>query len=244
MSDDAARRFADRMAGTAAPVPPAKPFMLSQKTDLLEFVYAYPPQAAVIPQIVAKFSREMQQGRTDALAMARDDRKSAQEAGFPFHAHSLETRWRVAADTPRFLVLKSESYVFTGGAHGMSGYDALIWDKARKRETSMAALLTSETAFATAIRDRFCAGLDRARAEKRSAPVVRGDDEFTKCIDPMKEVLLPTSRDSKLIDGLTVVIGPYSAGPYAEGSYEIALPIDAAMRAAIKTEYQDGFSLP
>lgn len=67
------------------------------------------------------------------------------------------------------------------------------------------------------------------------------DDDFTKCIDPMKEVLVPTSKDGKLIDGVTVVIGPYSAGPYAEGNYDIALPVDAAMRNAIKTEYQDAF---
>ena len=40
---------------------------------------------------------------------------------------------------------------------------------------------------------------------------------------------------------MTFVIGPYSAGPYAEGSYEVALPVDAAMRGAIKTEYQDAF---
>jgi len=53
---------------------------------------------------------------------------------------------------------------------------------------------------------------------------------------------VPTSKDGKLIDAVTVVIGPYSAGPYAEGSYEIGLPVDAAMRQTIKTEYQDAFA--
>ncbi|MDX3900256.1 MAG: DUF4163 domain-containing protein [Sphingobium sp.] len=238
----AAIRFADRMAGTPPAPPPAKAFERSEKTDLLEFIYAYPAQAAAIPALAAKFGEAMETGRADALRMARDDSRSAKQAGYPFRAHSLETRWTVAADTPRFLSLQSETYVFTGGAHGMTGHDALLWDKARGRETSMAAVMTSPAAFAAAIHAGFCDRLDRARAEKRGQPVVRGDDDFTQCIDPMKEVLVPTSKEGKLIDAVTVVIGPYSAGPYAEGSYRIALPVDAAMRNAIKTEYQDGFA--
>lgn len=242
LEGEAATRFADRMAGTPPPAPPAKPFARAEKNGLLEFAYAYPQQAAAVPQLVQQFGDKMRQAQADALRMARSDSEAAKSSGFPFRAHSLETRWSVRADTPRFLALESETYVFTGGAHGMTGYEALLWDKARKSETSVAALMTSERAFAAAIRDRFCAGLDAARAEKRGGPVVRGDDDFTKCIDPMKEVLVRTSKDGKRIDGMTVVVGPYSAGPYAEGSYEIALPVDAAMRAAIKTEYQGAFA--
>jgi hypothetical protein len=238
----AATRFAERMAGAPSPAPPAKPFEQSETTNLLGFLYAYPAQAAAVPALVTKFGKVVAMAKADALQMAQDDAKAAKRAGFPFHAHTLETRWSVKADTPRFLSLESESYIFTGGAHGMTGYDALLWDKARSRETSMAAMMTSSTAFAAAIHDRFCTGLDKARVEKRGAPVVADDDDdFTKCIDPMKEVLVPTSKDGKLIDAITVIIGPYSAGPYAEGSYDIVLPVDAAMRAAIKTEYQDGF---
>ncbi|APL94438.1 DUF3298/DUF4163 domain-containing protein [Sphingobium indicum] len=242
-NDVAASNFANRMSGQPEPPSPAQPFEQKEKTDLLEFAYAYPAQAAQIPVLAERFGNALKVGKADALKMAREDRKAAREADYPFRAHSLETRWTVAADTPRFLALRSESYVYTGGAHGMTGYEALLWDKARKRETAVTALMTSPAAFAAAIRDRFCDALDKARAEKRGAPVKRSDDDdFTKCIDPMQQVLVPTSKDGKLVDGVTVVIGPYSAGPYAEGSYEIALPVDAAMRKAIKTEYQDAFA--
>lgn len=238
----AATDFAHRMAGAPKPPPPAKSFQQSEKTPLLDFSYAWPAAAASIPEIAAKLHKEMTVQKTDALKMATQDQKSAKESGYPFHAHSLEKRWSVSADTPRFLALKSEVYSYTGGAHGMSSYDVLLWDKPRDRETSVQALMTSPAAFANAIRERFCAGLDQARAKKRGAPVTRGDDPFTQCIDPMQEILLPTSKDGKLIDGITVVIAPYSAGPYAEGSYEIPLPVDAAMRKAIKTEYEDAFA--
>ncbi|WP_242127849.1 DUF4163 domain-containing protein [Sphingobium sp. Sx8-8] len=243
--DAAATSFVNRMAGQPEPQPPARPFARKEKTDLLEFAFSYPAQAAQIPALVEKFDKQLTVSKADALKMAREDQKAAKAADFPFHAHSLETHWTVAADTPRFLALKSESYVYTGGAHGMTGYDALLWDKERKRETAFGATMTSRAAFAAAIRDRFCEALDRARAEKRGAPVKRSnDDDFTKCIDPMQQVLVPTSRDGKLIDRVTVIIGPYSAGPYAEGSYDIALPVDAAMRKAIKTEYQNAFIDP
>lgn len=241
VDNEAAKRFADKMAGTPEPLPPAKPFARSEKTEYLEFSYAYPAPAAQVPQLVQKFDGRMKQAQADALKMAQADAAEAKKNDYPFRAHSLETTWSVAADTPRFLVLDSQTYVFTGGAHGMTAFDVLLWDRRRQAETSPAALMTSQQAFADAIRDRFCAKLDEQRAEKRGAPVVRGDDEFTQCIDPLKEVLVPTSKDGKRIDGITVVIGPYSAGPYAEGSYEIDLPVDKAMLGAIKTEYQGAF---
>jgi hypothetical protein len=235
-------RFVNRMSGAEQPTAPsAEPFQQSEKTDLLEFLYTWPAQAGAVPDIVAKFRRDMEAGKADALKMAADDRKSAQQSGYPFHAHSLETRWTVAADTPRFLSLQSSRYTYTGGAHGMTGYDALLWDKARKRETSMRAVMTSPSAFAAAISDPFCAGLDQARAKKRGGPIMRGDDPFTECVDPMRETLVPVSKDGELIEAIKVVIGPYSAGPYSEGTYEVHLPVDAAMRKVIKTEYQDAF---
>jgi hypothetical protein len=240
----AAAQFADRMSGTPPPTPPAKPISVAEKSDMLEFSYSYPAQAAAIPFLVDRFGKELASSKADALAMAKDDKAAAVQSDFPFHAHSLETKWAVSADTPRFLALRSETYTYTGGAHGMTGYETLLWDKARKRETSVRAVMTSPAAFAAAIHDRFCKELDRQRAEKRGAPVVRGDDDFTKCIDPMDQVLAYTSKDGKLIDGVTVIVGPYNAGPYAEGSYDVGLPVDAALRKAIKTEYQDGFVKP
>ena len=241
LGNEAATSFANRMAGVPAPPAKAEPFARSEKTEELEFAYAWPAQASAVPEIAEKLRDEMTAGKADVLKMAREDRKAAQGAGFPFHAHSLETRWTVTADTPRFLALQSTTYSYTGGAHGMTSYDDLLWDRARRRETSMKAVMTSPAGFASAIGERFCAGLDRARAKKRGGPIMKGDDPFTKCIDPMKEVLVPTSRDGKLIDGVTVIIAPYSAGPYSEGSYEVPLSVDARMREAIKTEYQDAF---
>ncbi|MET0249012.1 MAG: DUF4163 domain-containing protein [Sphingobium sp.] len=235
--------FVANTTGTRDPAAaPVKAVSVSEKTDLLEFSFGYPAPAAGIPAIARRLDADMRRSKDDALAMAREDKAAADQSGFPFHTHSLETTWSVAADTPRLLSLRSETYVFTGGAHGMTGYGALLWDKARQREASLSAMMVAPSAFAAATRDRFCTDLDAERAKKRGAPVKRGNDEFTKCIDPMKEVLVPASTDGRRIDRITVVIAPYSAGPYAEGSYEVELPVDAAMLKAIRPEFHAAFA--
>jgi hypothetical protein len=229
--------------GQLAPTPvDPKPYKVEQDNDLLEFSYAYPAEAAAIPAIVTKLSAEEKRGKTDALQMASEDKKERGKSDFPFNPHSLETSWSVHGDSPRFLSLLSETYVFTGGAHGMTAYGALLWDREANREATFQTVLTSPTAFDKAVRDRFCDALDKARAEKRGEPVTRSDEMFDDCIDPMKQTLVLEGEKGKPIDRILVVIGPYEAGPYAEGSYEIPLKVDAAMLKAIKPEYQAAFT--
>lgn len=226
------------------PAPVVKAYKAEETTDLLEFAYAYPVQAAAIPEIASRLSDDADRAKASALKMAREDQASATENGYPYRRHSSQTTWTVKADTPRLLSLIGEMYFYTGGAHGGTGYKTLVWDKLRNGESGVVAMATSPEALAKAIGARFCTALDKARAEKRGGPVVRGDDEFTRCVDPLKQTLLFTSRDGKAIDGLLIVIGPYEAGPYSEGSYEIALPIDAAMIGAIKPDFRDAFTAP
>lgn len=90
-NDVATANFVNRMAGAEQPKPPSQPFQQAEKTDLLEFLYAWPAQASAVPQIDEKLRKDMESGKADALKMAADDRKSAQQSDFPFHAHSLET---------------------------------------------------------------------------------------------------------------------------------------------------------
>lgn len=223
--------------------PPARPFKAEAKTDVLEFSYAWPAEAAAVPAIAARLNDEMDRSKTDALKLADEDRKSAKANGYPFHAHSLQTEWTTHAATPRLLSLLGQFHVYTGGAHGMTGYNPLLWDRTTGQEVAFATMLTSPGALKQASDRRFCDALDAARAEKRGAPVVRsGQDDFTACPDMMKQTIVPESKDGKTIDTLNIVIGPYEAGPYAEGSYDIPLPVNAAMLQAIRPDYREAFS--
>ena len=67
LGNAAATSFANRMAGVQPPPSKAEPFERSDKTDALEFVYAWPAQASAVREIAEKFRKEMTAGRADAL---------------------------------------------------------------------------------------------------------------------------------------------------------------------------------
>ena len=53
--------------------------------------------------------------------------------------------------------------------------------------------------------------------------------------------VLAASTEPGKAGGLLFLIGPYQAGPYAEGSYSIAVP-QAAIRALLAPAYADEFA--
>ena len=48
--------------------------------------------------------------------------------------------------------------------------------------------------------------------------------------------------DGQALDAIRILIAPYNAGPYAEGSYVIDLPIDTATLATVKPAWKGAFS--
>jgi len=54
-------------------------------------------------------------------------------------------------------------------------------------------------------------------------------------------VLLADADKNGRFDRIKVVADQYVAGPYAEGPYEISLPITAAMIDRLKPEYRPSF---
>jgi hypothetical protein len=50
------------------------------------------------------------------------------------------------------------------------------------------------------------------------------------------------SGDRQHFTRIGILIGPYEAGPYAEGDYEITLPVTPEVLAAVKPEYRADFA--
>lgn len=212
-----------------------------QQSDLVDFRYEYPPAAVAVPDVAAALKADLAKDRDEAMAAAADDRKQAAANGYPFHQHSYEAHWRVRADTRRFLSMLADFYAYTGGAHGISGFKPMLWDRQAGRILKAEALFTSPAAFGKAMAASFCAALDAARAEKRGQPVKADGDPFNACIDPMKQSIVPEAMDGGPIGTFTVAIAPYEAGPYVEGGYQISVPVSDAMLAAIRPEYRAAF---
>ena len=210
-------------------------------TDLYEFQYAYPDAAGAIAPLKAELDARLDKARKGLADGAREERKAAKEGGYPYRTYSYGETWKVVTDLPGWLSLSSEIYTYTGGAHGMSGFNALLWDRKAEALRKPLDLFASPQALSSALKERFCKALDRERAERRGGPV-KPDDMFGDCIDPVEQTVLLGSSNGATFDRIGIEVGPYAAGPYAEGSYEVTLPVDGAVMRALKPQYRGSFS--
>ncbi|EIZ78964.1 hypothetical protein WSK_2507 [Novosphingobium sp. Rr 2-17] len=228
-----------------APTPPPEPAkgrMESEKNDLFEFRYAYPAAAQALAPLKTLFDRKLDAAKADLVASSTSDRNDASKDGYPYRMHSLETEWKVVADLPDFLSLSTQSYQYTGGAHGMTAYETLVWDRRAQVARAPEDFFTAKDALRNAIQAPFCDLLDKQREQKRGEPVVRGSGQtFTECIDPVANTLILGSSNHKTFDRIGVLVAPYEAGPYAEGTYEVTVPVTAKVIAALKPQYRTSF---
>lgn len=226
--------------------PTGDPFKVSDKSDLLEFGYSWPGEASGVPEIVTWLKADMDKSKTAAIRDARVGKADAAGSGFPFRPYALETHWKVVGHNGHLLSLVGETYSYTGGAHGMSSYRPLLWDRSRSQIIEPEAIFTSPAAFAKVATPTFCKLLDVERAKKRDGfgGVDDSDptDPFNACIDPLKQVMVPAGKHG--LHAIRVIVAPYEAGPYAEGSYEIDVPMTKAILETIKPEYRSAFTLP
>ncbi|MEZ0497021.1 DUF4163 domain-containing protein [Sphingomonas sp. IW22] len=222
--------------------PPAAPSRVKLETDDYSFAYAYPAEAAAI----APLARALDAERETALAGLKRDtgewRRETEKGGFPYRPYALNIEWKVVTETPRLLSLSAETYAYTGGAHGSPGFDALLWDKAAGKRLAPTELFASAQAIQSAMGDAFCQRLDRARQGRRGVPVGRSDDPFNDCPKVAETTLILGSSDGERIDRVGLLVGPYVAGPYAEGTYDLTLPVTPAIVAAVRPEWREAFA--
>ena len=250
-ADDSRASASPIAAASAAPSEPAAATAPSggaraveEETELYNFDYSYPAQAGAIPALKAMLDADLAEKRSALAKEARDGRDEAKKAGFDFIKHDRSVGWQVVADLPAWLSLSAGSGGFSGGAHPYRSYDAMVWDRAANARRKASDLFVSSQALTRAIRSDFCREIDKQRAEKRGAPVVRDSTGlFDDCIDPVKSTVILGSSNKRTFDRIGVLVGPYEAGPYAEGDYEVTLPVTQAVLAAVRPEYRAAFSL-
>ncbi|MBV7264878.1 DUF4163 domain-containing protein [Erythrobacter ani] len=216
---------------------------LRSQTGEYEFDYSWPSEAAAIPVL-----RDLMRSRAEAEKAALDEdssesRSDAEEFGYPFRSYTRETKWEVAADTPRLLWLSATSSFYTGGAHGNSEFDALVWDRDAGQALAPLGLFVSADALESALREPYCEGLLAAQEEQRGDAVVIEGDMFAGCPALSELVLSGSSRDGVAINGLTLLAAPYVAGSFAEGSYKIAVPVTGRILETVKPEYLEAFAI-
>jgi hypothetical protein len=207
-----------------------------------EFAYKWPAQVSAIPALAERFTAE----RDKALAEQKADWKTSLAefagedcAGCKSLGYSRE--WKVVADLPRFLSLSADIYLYTGGAHGNSAFEALVWDREAGAAHDTKAMFTSEAALETALGDAWCKALKAERQKRMGADF--SDDGFFPCPDIAQLTLLVGSSDKQSFNRIGLIAAPYIAGSYAEGPYEVTLPVTQAVLDAVKPEYKAAFAL-
>lgn len=215
------------------------------ENDLVSFEYLYPAAAAAIPALKAQFDAELDSRLHELTADARAARTDAQKEGYPFNAYGYWTEWKAVTDLPGWLSLSADISTYMGGAHPNHGFDSLVWDKQAGKRLDPAAMFTDKAALSRAIKAPFCRALDAQRREKRGGDgKLGGIEEFDGCIDPLENgTLILGSSNRKAFDRIGILVAPYAAGPYAEGSYEVTLPVTAEVLAAVRPQYRSTFAI-
>lgn len=232
-------------ASATASASDAKGVSIEIKNKLMDFDYSYPAEAAAIPDLkawldsdIAEQKASTEQGSRDELAEKKKDPE------YFAHTYAHSSDWQVVTNLPGWLSLSAQRWEYTGGAHGNPWSEGLLWDRAANKRRNALDLFTSKAALSAAIRTPFCADLDKQRAEKRGEEIDRSSgDSFDECIDPVDSTIILGSGDKQHFTRIGVLVDPYEAGSYAEGNYEVTVPVTPAVLKAVKPEYRALFVL-
>jgi hypothetical protein len=231
--------------GASAKVAPAAPaaraFSAEVKTDLIEFTFSWPAEAAAIPDLVRRFTTEMDKEKAELIAGAEEDKAMREKMKTEFHGFMATTAYETAGQSQRLLSLRSDGSGYTGGAHGYAGTSALLWDRQRKAEINFADLFADKANRDRLLTQRWCDALGKAREEKRGEPA--GDGGMFDDCPALNEIsIIPADSDNDgRFDHLLLVASPYVAGPWVEGAYEIELAMTPDLISGLKAEYRPGF---
>jgi hypothetical protein len=214
-----------------------------------EAEFSYPAYLQSIPALNSYMKKEQADLFEDAKTAAVDVEEMIAERiknGDDMAVIIRKQEWQTIANFPDYISLSASWYTYDGGAHGLFGTESKIWDKKAGKPIEPINLFVGKTAFDTEIQKRFCDKLDIERTSRRNGEKVdrsKADDWTQACPAPSDYVVLIGSSNGKTFDRLGIFIGPYGAGPYSEGAYEIDLPVTAKLVAAVKPQYRTAFSV-
>ncbi len=238
-ADKAEREARPAASATASAAVPVTAREESVTTDSYSFSYSYPAVAGAIPGVQAALDADLAKLKARVARSAAEGKKLAKKEGYGFNGYELGKGWEVVTDLPAWLSLSAAYSGYEGGAHGYSGFDALLWDKRAGRRREPTDLFLSKQAFVDAVQADFCKALNKERAARREGEQM---ELFEDCIDPTEAVIILGSSNRRVFDRIGFLIAPYLAGPYVEGDYEVTLPVTPAVLAKVKPQYRSSFA--
>jgi hypothetical protein len=207
-----------------------------------EFAYKWPAAVSAIPALTQQLTNERdkavlaQKGEWEGMLSYPDMADCMTCSNLAFSKD-----WKVVTDLPGYLSLSADMYFYSGGAHGGSDYDALVWDREAGKSLAPEAMFRSPAALQEALGAAWCKALLAERTERVGADYAV--DDIFPCPPIADLTLLLGSSNKQAFNRIGLIAAPYVAGSYAEGAYEATLPVTPAVLAAVKPEYKSAFAL-
>ncbi len=212
-----------------------------------DFAYSWPAQASAIAPLAAIL--------VEARNAAQAQHKAEWERSIVEFAdidcvtcvnRSYDKSWSIAADTPRLLVMSASNFTYTGGAHGNTVFDALLWDREANGGEGTAMrpvdVFVGETALENTAFGEYCQALLEARGERLEMNV-DGLNPFENCPSISDLVVVFKSTNGETLDQISFFAAAYVAGSYAEGPYIFDIPMTRALIDVVRPEYRAAFSI-
>jgi hypothetical protein len=181
-----------------------------------------PADIARYPDLHAKLFNDGKLELLDFLKHAIEDRRRFAKKGVsqptPYERRVV---WTITAVTPHLISLRESWFDDTGGAHPNHGSGALLWDRMRG-----VMLLQGELFKPDADTTALDAVLCRATTKAKESRVGPSDPKTWSCpkFSDSHAVLVPAARPYR-VGGMMFLFDPYLIGAYAEGDYEVLIPL-------------------
>lgn len=236
---------AQPVAGDPAAVTPADspaPLVWEEKTPHAEVKLTLPAAVKAHADLHARlYADGVKELRGFAEGAQADRTEFGDGDQMPAYVKNLE--WTLGGETGKLFSLKGQIYDYSGGAHPNAQFTSSLWDKALKRPVTAQTLFRKGANLAP-LDQALCAAINTAKKARDASatPVSLGATNGQAC---------PRAADTPFVlaggtaagkaGGLTFLIAPYLVGPYAEGSYEVAVP-QSAFSTLLAPAYADEFA--
>lgn len=177
-----------------------------------------------------------------ARALEASAAQDAAEAPEFFRTYMSNEDWRVAHETKTYLSALGTRWLFTGGAHGNSGFSSVIWQKPQAgkpgRDVEIESFFRNGASADAEIWPILSAYLYDAWESEWEArtgePITVSGQGWQE--DARKTLALPTPSDMASVvtlvpstepgkaGGLAFHFAPYELGPYAMGTFSFTVP--------------------
>lgn len=229
---------------TGAPETPADqaaPLTYSRETAYATVELELPQAIAAYPDLHAAIYGEEVRGLRVFLEQSQSDHTEYGGEEMPPYEQTIT--YEPAGESARLFSLRETSSQYTGGAHPMSGFSGVLWDKTMDRRIEPATLFRQGADMA-ALDRALCDAINAARADLVGEPssLTMTEANGWACPRAIETpfVLAPSTTRGRA-GGLEFLIGPYIVGPYAEGSYQIVVP-QGAFRGLLNQAYAGEFA--